>query len=241
MECKDFEPSIIQEKRILRLCKRLDKFSLEDISTIADDVEESVLQLLLLTLVNEKRLTKNGDTYLYNKKICTNKQNSKLPLFFQFHTKQEADYILRGFCTDVEVFKMSDIFGFSRQVINKYYTYFRTLIYENQKTELLKHFEKTPKIPQERVYMNTKAYLYLYDNQLFVSEKYLVSKYARKHTETERLEIKNIYLRSYRKVLNCSFAHKFHLHLAEELWKCGKEFNERYENLNKAVDQIKQP
>ena len=35
MECKDFEPSIIQEKRILKLCKRLDKFSLEEIVGIA--------------------------------------------------------------------------------------------------------------------------------------------------------------------------------------------------------------
>ena len=41
MVCKDIEPSIIQENRILRLCKRLDKFSFEDILTIADDVDES--------------------------------------------------------------------------------------------------------------------------------------------------------------------------------------------------------
>lgn len=84
--------------------------------------------------------------------------------------------------------------------------------------------------------MNTKVYLYLYDNKLFVSEKYLVSKDARKHTEAERLEIKNIYLRSYRKVLSRSFAHKFHLHLAEELWKWGKEFSERYRSLYKLLN-----
>lgn len=80
--------------------------------------------------------------------------------------------------------------------------------------------------------MNTKVYLYLYDNKLFVSEKYLESKNARKHTEGERLEIKNIYLRSYRKVLSRSFTHKFHLHLAEEVWKWGKEFDERYSLLS---------
>lgn len=97
--------------------------------------------------------------------------------------------------------------------------------------ELLKHFEKTPKIPQERVYMNTKAYLYLYNNKMYVSEKYLVSKVAKKHTNDERLEIKNIYLRSYRKVLSRSFAHRFHLHLAEEIWKYEKNFEERYSNL----------
>lgn len=157
-----------------------------------------------------------------------NKQISNVPLFFQFHTKQDMDYILKGFCADVEVFKMMDLFGFSKHLMNKSYQYFRTIIYEKQKQELLKYFAKTPKLPQERVYMNTKAFLYLYDNKLFVSKKYLESKNARKHTEAERLEIKNIYLRSYRKVLSRSFAHKFHLHLAEEIWKWGKEFDERH-------------
>ncbi len=205
MECKDFEPSIIQEKRILRLCKRLDKFSFEDISTIADDVEESVLELLLLTLVNEKKLIKNGGIYLYNKKICANKSSLNQPQFLQHHSKQDADYMLKGFCADVEAFKMMDLFGFSTHVMNKYYTYFRTLIYEQQLKELLEYFKKTPKMSQERVYMNTKVYLYLYDHKLFVSNKYLVSKDARKHREEERLEIKNIYLKSYRKVQSRPF------------------------------------
>lgn len=224
------------KERILRLCKRLDKFTFEEISTIADDINESVLELLLLTLVHEKRLIKNGELYLYNKKICANKTSINQPQFLQHHSKQDADYMLKGFCADLEVFKLIDIFGFSKHVSNKFYTYFRTLIYETQKQELLKYFEKTPKMPQERIYMNTKVYLYLYDNKLFVSEKYLVSKNARKHTEAERLEIKNIYLRSYRKVLSRSFAHKFHLHLAEELWKCGKEFSERYRSLYKLLN-----
>lgn len=223
------------KERILRLCKRLDKFSFEDILTIADDVDESALELLLLSLVNEKRLTKNDNIYLYNKKICANKSMLNQPQFLQHHSKQDADYMLKGFCADVEVFKMSNLFGFSPNVTKKYYTYFRTLIYETQKTELLKYFEKTPKIPQERVYMNTKVYLYLYDHKLFVSEKYLVSKDARKHREEERLEIKNIYLKSYRKVLSRSFAHKFHLHLAEEVWKWGKVFDIRYECLYKLL------
>lgn len=224
------------KERILRLCKRLDKFSFEDISTIADDVDESVLELLLLTLVNEKRLIQSGEIYFYNKKVSMNKQISNVPLFFQFHTKEDMNYIIKGFCTDLEVFKMMDLFGFSKHLMNKSYQYFRTVIYENQKQELLKYFEKTPKMPQERIYMNTKVYLYLYDHKLFVSEKYLVSKDARKHTETERLEIKNIYLKSYRKVLSRSFAHKFHLHLAEEVWKWGKEFYVRYESLNNLLN-----
>ena len=33
--------------RILRLCRRLDKFTLDEISMIAEDVDESALDLLL--------------------------------------------------------------------------------------------------------------------------------------------------------------------------------------------------
>lgn len=33
-------------ERILRLCRRLDKFTLDEILTIAEDIDESVLELL---------------------------------------------------------------------------------------------------------------------------------------------------------------------------------------------------
>lgn len=44
------------KERVLKLCRRLDKFTLDEISTIAEDIDESVLELLLLTLVQEGKL-----------------------------------------------------------------------------------------------------------------------------------------------------------------------------------------
>ena len=60
------------KERILRLCKRLDKFSFEDILTIVEDINEATLELLLLALVNEKRLILKNDTYFYNKNKSNN-------------------------------------------------------------------------------------------------------------------------------------------------------------------------
>lgn len=134
--------------RILRLCKRLDKFTLDEISTIAEDVDEAVLELLLLTLVQEGKLIFRDNIYLYNKEQGGNKQ--RLPQFFQHHSKTDIDYIIKGFCIDIEVLKMIDLFGFSKHVMNNFYQYFRTIIYEQQKKELVKYFEKSPKIPQDR-------------------------------------------------------------------------------------------
>ena len=222
------------KERILKLCKRLNKFSLDEIETISE-IDSEELKPIIDSLILEERLTYCDRSYYYNKKVCIKQQISNLPLFFDFHKKQDIEYIIRGFCADVEVLKMIDLFTLSKVVIDKFYKYFRTIIYLEQYKELLQLFEKYPKLPQERVYMNTKVYLYLYNHKLYVSEKYLVNKDAKKHKEQERLEIKNIYLRSYRKVLSRSFAHKFHLHLAEEIWKYGKSFEEEYSALNKML------
>ena len=102
------------------------------------------------------------------------------------------------------------------------------MAFEKQKAELIEYFKKEPKIGQERLYMTAKVYLYLYNHKLYVSEKMLKSNYSKKHTEEERLEIKNIYLRSFRKVLSRSFANRFNLHLSEEIWKWGKDYKQRY-------------
>ena len=51
MKCKDFEPSIIQEKRILKLCKRLNKFSLDEIETISE-IDSSELKPIIDGLIH---------------------------------------------------------------------------------------------------------------------------------------------------------------------------------------------
>ena len=218
--------------RILQLCKRLNKFSLDEIETVSEMDSTKILPILN-EFIFEKILLKKQNVYYYQKK---NRDLSlKLPLMFQYHSNQDIDYIIKGFCTDVEVKKMIEIFSISKNVMDKFYGYFRTVLYEKQKNELLKCFEKVPKIGQERIYMNAKVYLYLYNHKLYVSDMLLKGSNLIKHTEAERLEIKNIYLRSYRKVLSRSFAHKFHLHLTEELWKWGKDYKQRYSGINQIL------
>ena len=107
--------------RILKLCKRLNKFSLDEIEMISEiDLEE--LRPIINILIEEERLAYCDGTYYYNKKVCKKQQISKLPLFFEFHKKQDIEYIIKGFCTDIEVLKMIDLFGFTKHVTNKYYS-----------------------------------------------------------------------------------------------------------------------
>ena len=62
--------------RILKLCKRLDKFSFEEIVGIAEDVDESVMELLLQTFVADNYLKCEGDNYTYIKRSKTRKAKS---------------------------------------------------------------------------------------------------------------------------------------------------------------------
>ena len=159
------------------------------------------------------------------------------PLFFQFHNKTEIEYILKGFCANIEVLKIKDFLGISKNVVDKFYNYFRTQIYEKQKQELLKYYDKNPKIGLERKFMSAKIYLYLYNGNLFVSDKNLCTKNNEiKHSESERLKVKNSYLRSFRKVQNRTFTYKFHLHLAEEVWRYGKDFKKLYVDLTNIIN-----
>lgn len=93
MECKDFEPSIIQENRVLRLYRRLDKFTLDEISTIAEDIDESVLELLLLTLVQDGKLMLRNGLYLYN--ILLGFSYREIGIRFYCHNTNKVVYRVR--------------------------------------------------------------------------------------------------------------------------------------------------
>ena len=68
------------KERILKLCKRLDKFSLEEIVGIAEDVDESVMELLLQTFVADNYLKGEGDNYTYRKRSKTRRRNFDLQI-----------------------------------------------------------------------------------------------------------------------------------------------------------------
>lgn len=217
--------------KVLRLCKRLDKFTLDEIGTISE-LNSEVLLPLLGMFVKNKKLIKKGKIYQYNKNASSYLAKNRLPQRYQHHSKQDIDYMIKCFCADVEAKKVMTVFNFGKYVVNMFYQSFRQALYQKQKDELLRWLKVKPKIPQEREYMGTTVYLYLYNNKLYVLEKPIRTKEPKKHTEEERLLIKNIYLRSYRKVLSRSFAFKFHLHLCEEIWKYGKDYDEQYTAIN---------
>lgn len=111
-------------ERILRLCKRLNKFSSDEIETISE-IDGFELQPILDKLVSEKKLLKQGDTYFYNKKVSMNKQISKLPFLFNFHNKETIDLIIRCFCAEIPAYKSAYLVALSDSIVCNFYTTFK--------------------------------------------------------------------------------------------------------------------
>ena len=225
MECKDFEPSIIQENRVLRLCRRLDKFTLDEISTIAEDINEAVLELLLLTLVQEGKLTLRDGLYFYNKQI------SKKPSILSFYPKQIIDTAIRCFCLSIPAYKVAKILDIGEDQSSKIYNIFRELIYEHQTKKLNFLYGKSPQQCRNRMFFDTEFHFYIYNNQVFVSEKLFQSREEKIFTKPEIQEFKKVY--SYLTRFTSHNSNKVDLpqKLAEGIWRRNKEFGELYADL----------
>jgi len=218
--------------KILKLAKRLNKFTLDEIEPIllADDTE---WKPILEELVSEKILNFLNGTYFYIKKQS---QKSDLPMFFQFHTKEEIDMIIKCFCAGLTSTKSALILEPSEDVINEFNKYFRQTLYQKQEKELINYFDKNPKIACVRTFYDVSVFLYFYKSKLFVSKKILKSENLTKHTKNEMLQIKIIYSRLKRSINHSTMKKFMPHHGAEHIWRYGKEFEqlkyELYQNLN---------
>ena len=80
--------------KVLRLCKRLDKFTLDEIETISE-LNSEVLLPLLEMFVKNKKLIKKGKIYQYNKNASSYLAKNRLPQRYQHHSKQDIDYMIK--------------------------------------------------------------------------------------------------------------------------------------------------
>lgn len=213
-------------ERVLRLCRRLDKFTLDEISTIAEDVDESALELLLLTLVQEGKLTLRNGLYLYNKKQITKK-----PSILSFYPKQIIDTAMRCFCLSIPAYKVAKILDIGEDQSSKIYNIFRELIYERQTKNLNFLYGKSPQQCRNRMFFDEELSFYVYNNQVFVSENPFQSPDEKAFTKSEEQEFKKVY--SYLTRFTSHNSNKVDLpqKLAEGIWRRNKEFKELYVDL----------
>ena len=214
------------KERVLRLCRRLDKFTLDEISTIAEDIDESVLELLLLTLVQEGKLTFRNGLYFYNKQSFNKKYS-----ILSYYPAKILDIVIRCFCLSIPAYKAKDIIAITESSTMQLYYIFRQLIYERQTKKLNFLYGKSPQQCRNRMFFDTEFHFYIYNNQVFVSEKLFQSREEKIFTKPEIQEFKKVY--SYLTRFTSHNSNKVDLpqKLAEGIWRRNKEFKELYADL----------
>lgn len=214
------------KERVLKLCRRLDKFTLDEISTIAEDIDESVLELLLLTLVQEGKLTFRNGLYFYNKQSFNKKYS-----ILSYYPAKILDIVIRCFCLSIPAYKAKDIIAITESSTMQLYYIFRQLIYERQTKKLSFLYGKNPQQGRNRIFYDEEFSFYVYDNQVFVSENPFQSSDEKAFTKSEEQEFKKVY--SYLTRFTSHNSNKVDLlqKLAEGIWRRNKEFEELYFDL----------
>lgn len=218
------------DEQILRLCKRLKNFTLEEVEPILN-IEN--LENILQKFVAENALSFQRGKYFYNKR---QKEQVRLPLFFQCHSPQAINLIIKCFCAEIPFTKIIFLTDNTEEVLYKFNKFFRKIIFEKQKNQLLHFYEKSPKSPWKREFYGNIFYFYNYENSFYISENRLISISEKMYKKAEYLEFKRVYSFIRRKY-DSHNGHKFNSewHLAEFLWRRNKSFeqlkNELSENL----------
>lgn len=203
------------KNKILKLAKRLETFSLEDIEAIMGEGIEDVLQ----KLVEEGQLNLVGGIYLYK-----TKQNLPLPFCFKFHSQEKIEMITKCFCVGVKSKQASFLLDIGDATMQNFYKHFRQMIYERQLNTLKTHFEQKPKIAKMRRFYDIPVYFYLYNDELFVVDKPLKTKRKKfSHTKEESLRIKVLYSRLRRSINHSQMKHNLAQHVAEHIWNYEKD------------------
>lgn len=211
------------KERILRLCKRLSKFTLDEISTISELAPDRLLPIINELIFESKLLQENG-VYFYTKKQSISAKYS----IFKYYPKVTIDLVLKCFCESIGTTKVSHILSMGEDQVQKFYTIFRMLIYERQEKLLRNFYAQEPQNARRRKFFDQEVYLYIYNKQVFVSENLLQSYDDKPLNTNDKAEFSKIYCYLTRNLTHNQNAHNLNCKIAETLWRRNKNFNELY-------------
>ncbi|MBQ3311506.1 hypothetical protein IJG72_05450 [bacterium] len=219
------------KNRILQLCKRLNKFTLDEISTISEISADNLLAILN-ELISKNKLSIENNVYSYQKK----QKVSDKYLIFKYYPKATIDMVLKCFCESIITTKVSHILSIGEPQVQKLYTIFRTLIYERQKKLLDNYYSNNPQNARHRMFFNKEVYLYFYENQIYISKNLLKSKNDATMNKKLKAEFTTIYCYLARKLTHNQNVHNLEYKTAEILWRRGKDFKSLYSDLYNLIN-----
>lgn len=214
------------KNKILLLCKRLNRFTLDEISTISELAPDKLLPIIN-ELISEDILVQVNGVYFYSKKQSISAKYS----IFKYYPKVTIDLVLRCFCESISTTKTSHIISIGEDQVQKFYTIFRMLIYERQEKRLRNYYAQESQNARRRKFFDQEVYLYIYNKQVFVSENLLQSYDDKPLNTNDKAEFSKIYCYLKRNLIHNQNAHNLNCKIAETLWRRNKNFNELYFDL----------
>ena len=201
------------KNKILKLCKRLGKATVDEISPILC-LTNSEIYLMLEGLVSEGCLNKRSDgVYFY----IEPKPKQQKPLFLKFRTKQELELLIKCFCAGLPAIKTSVITELARTPITDFNAYIRRRFYEIQFEELKKLYEDKPYTPRIRNILDETVYFYYYDKTYISEIKLKSDKKEEFLPKIQDLEFRKDYLKHIRRVTHNMMKNHLTHHIAENL------------------------
>ncbi len=137
-----------------------------------------------------------------------------------------TDTVIRCFCEDIKTIKASNIVNIGEDQVQKFYTIFRTLIYQRQKRQLDSYYSKQQQKARHRKFFNQEVYLYFYFNHIFISETLLKSENDRIFSSKEKSEFTTIYCYLSRNLTHNTNANNLNYKIAETLWRRKRDFKD---------------
>lgn len=226
--------------KILKLCRRLKKCTLNELVSYTE-TEEDIVKTALLYLENESFIQeKDGQIiYLEHKPIKKGKiEYKKFDLMTEYRTPEEIDIIIKGFCLEIPPQKLCELVGLNSNCICHYYGVFRKMIYDRQFKILIKLFMDKPKQGRYRKFYEKYAFFYVYKNQVFVCDKLLRASLEKNFTKPEIREFKNMYCYLSR-IENHNMNENYMFYrLAESIWRRCREYAFLYRDLKQNLLNI---
>lgn len=214
------------KNRILQLCRRLNQFTLDEIVTLSE-ISANNLRPVLDKLISEDKLIYKNGVYFYQKKQNISDKYS----IFKYYPKTTIDMIIKCFCESIITTKASHILSIGEDSVQKFYTVFRTLIYERQKKLLNNYYSNNPQNARHRKFFNKEVYLYFYNGQVFISKELLKNKKDRQLTPKEKVDFTTIYCYLSRNLTHNQNVHNLEYKIAEVIWRRNKDFKSLYSDL----------
>lgn len=217
--------------QLLRTCKRLNKFTLEELEIITE-TDKKVLMPVLDEFIFDKKLTFQNGEYSYHIERTEKRPLVSLPLRFQYHSPEVIGIITKSFCLEIPMDKVCKLVNVHRYCVAKFNKFFRKMLYEKQKSELLEHFKKEPQTARSRVFFEKTMYFYYYNNKLYICEKLLKAPDSKNFEKQQIQEFKKVYSFLTRVTSHNTNEANLPHRLAEMIWRRDHSFEELLTNLN---------